>query len=96
MLNNWVEKLKIKAKKDGINLIHGYVTGRPPGRVTSLNLPESEYNIFYNGAEIFKGLSKDKRTKLDSWEEINQERGFKQKYLKRQLKKPQKIKDLET
>lgn len=75
-INNWVQGLKEKFEKKGIKLMHGYATGRPPDVVASLGLPESEYNIFLNGGEITKGLSKDKRTRFTPWVEENKKFGF--------------------
>jgi hydroxymethylpyrimidine pyrophosphatase-like HAD family hydrolase len=83
-LDEGIEALKARYRKQGIDLRHGYVTARSPELVMSEKLPQPQWTITHNGAVIHQGAPMRQTTperyaekpSLAPWRARHQASGF--------------------
>lgn len=83
-LDNEILEIKDEYRARGVDLKFGYITARPPQRVEKENLPESDWTVTYNGAQINAGDPGDfdsagnfvANSPDSRWVEINSRSGF--------------------
>jgi len=71
-----IDALDNQCKAQGIDLIRGYITARPPSRIISQKLPDADFTITHNGALIYEGLPTHEKKPLASWLSVQQSSGF--------------------
>ncbi len=91
LIDTEVPGLVKKYADKGIELIFGYVTGRPPERLISENLPQPNWSITYNGASIHQGLPAPEKKPFAPWEFMQKMSRFNSGEVKEAIKELKKL-----
>jgi len=83
-LDREIVKIRDEYAEKGVDLKFGYITARPPQRVEKEELPEPDWTVTYNGAQVNVGDAGDfepdgsytEKERATAWDDENRKTGF--------------------